>query len=89
MNKIMHYMAYGLPIVQFDLTEGRRSAGDSSLYARPNDPEDFGAQITRLLNSEALRKELGARGRSRVENVLNWDVERQKLLRAYNKALQT
>ena len=34
MNKIMEYMALGKPIVQFDLTEGRVSAGDASLYVR-------------------------------------------------------
>src|SRR5690606_17980265 len=33
MNKIMEYMALGKPIVQFDLTEGRRSAQEASLYA--------------------------------------------------------
>src|SRR6202041_3715854 len=33
MIKIMEYMALGKPIVQFDLKEGRFSAGDASLYA--------------------------------------------------------
>ena len=41
MNKIMEYMAVGKPIVQFDVTEGRYSAQDSSLYAKPNDPSRF------------------------------------------------
>ncbi|HWA36757.1 MAG TPA: glycosyltransferase family 4 protein, partial [Burkholderiales bacterium] len=36
MNKIMEYMALGKPIVQFDLTEGRFSAQEASLYARKN-----------------------------------------------------
>jgi glycosyltransferase involved in cell wall biosynthesis len=89
MNKIMHYMAYGLPIVLFDLTEGRRSAGDAALYARPNDQKDFAAQIMKLLDSEALRKELGNHGRTRVERSLNWHVEKQMLLRAYSRALQS
>ena len=37
MNKVMEYMAVGKAIVQFDVTEGRYSAGDSSLYAKAND----------------------------------------------------
>jgi glycosyltransferase involved in cell wall biosynthesis len=45
MNKIMEYMALGKPVVQFDLTEGRVSAGDASWYARPNDVIDL-AQLT-------------------------------------------
>ncbi|MCX7887219.1 MAG: glycosyltransferase family 4 protein, partial [Verrucomicrobiae bacterium] len=36
MNKIMEYMALGRPVVQYDLKEGRFSAGDASLYAEPN-----------------------------------------------------
>src|SRR5258706_3486367 len=45
MNKIMEYMALGKPIVQFDLTEGRFSAQQASLYARRNDPDDLAMKI--------------------------------------------
>jgi glycosyltransferase involved in cell wall biosynthesis len=89
MNKILHYMSYGLPIVQYDLTEGRRSAGNAALYARPNDPEDFATQIAQLLDSESLRKELGECGRRRIEEKLNWEMEKEELLRAYHTALQS
>ena len=47
MNKIMEYMALGKPIVQFDLTEGRVSAQDASLYAQRNDPIDMARQAGR------------------------------------------
>lgn len=87
MNKILHYMAYGLPIVQYDLKEGRCSAGDAALYARNNDPAEFANQVLRLLDSESLRKELGSKGRRRIEEELNWDVEKKQLLRAYEAAL--
>src|SRR5690606_37222135 len=36
MNKIMEYMTLAKPIVQFELKEGRASAAEASLYARPN-----------------------------------------------------
>ena len=42
----------GKPIVQFDLTEGRYSAQDASLYARPNDHRDLAAKIVELLDDE-------------------------------------
>jgi glycosyltransferase involved in cell wall biosynthesis len=45
MNKVMEYMALGKPIVQFDLTEGRFSARDASLYATRNDARDFAGKI--------------------------------------------
>ncbi len=87
MNKILEYMAFGLPVVLYDLTEGRRSAGDAALYAEPNDPEDFARQMLKLLDSEELRRTLGARARKRIEESLNWDIEKRELLKAYETAL--
>ena len=88
MNKIFEYMVHARPVVLYDLTEGRRSAGDAALYAAPNDPQDFAAQIVKLLDSEPLRRELGARGRRRIEEGLNWDAEKQRLVQAYAAALK-
>jgi glycosyltransferase involved in cell wall biosynthesis len=88
MNKILEYMAYGLAVVLYDLTEGRRSAGDAALYARRDDPEDFAQKVISLLDSDSLRAELGARGRKRIEEKLNWNNEKQALLEAYAAALR-
>ncbi|HET9178518.1 MAG TPA: glycosyltransferase family 4 protein [Terriglobia bacterium] len=87
MNKILEYMAFSLPVVLYDLTEGRRSAGDAALYARPNDPTDFARQMIKLLDSGELRRTLGARARQRIEEGLNWDIEKRELLKAYETAL--
>ncbi len=87
MNKIMEYMALGKPIVQFDLTEGRFSAQDASLYAVNNDPQDMASKILELLDAPAKRRVMGAFGRSRIENELEWRYEAPKLLAAY-RALQ-
>jgi glycosyltransferase involved in cell wall biosynthesis len=89
MNKILEYMAYARPVVLFDLTEGRRSAEDAALYAQPNDPRDFAEKIQTLLDSEPLRRELGERGRRRIEESLNWESEKKALLSAYELALQS
>ena len=51
MNKVMEYMTLEKPVVQFDLTEGRASAGDASLYARANDPVDFANAIAQLIET--------------------------------------
>lgn len=84
MNKVMEYMALGKPIVQFDVTEGRASAQGASLYARPNDPVDFGEKILDLIDAEHLRVQMGDVGRQRVKDVLAWPYEQPKLLAAYN-----
>jgi glycosyltransferase involved in cell wall biosynthesis len=83
MNKIMEYMALGKPIVQFDLTEGRVSAQDASLYAKPNDARDLAEKIVALLDDPALRDRMGRIGRERVERDLAWPHEVPKLLEAY------
>lgn len=87
MIKILEYMACGLPVVLFDLKEGRRIADSAALYASPNDPIDFADKITTLLDSEELRRKLGDWGRKRVENQLNWALEKATLLEAYETAL--
>jgi glycosyltransferase involved in cell wall biosynthesis len=86
MVKILEYMACGLPIVVYDLVEGRRSAGDAALYAKDNDPVNFAGQIAKLLDSESLRRRLGDIGRHKIQESLNWRIERQKLLHAYETA---
>ena len=83
MNKIMEYMALGKPIVQYDLTEGRVSAQQASLYARRNDPIDMAQQIVTLLDDEPHRKQMGEWGRERVKSSLAWEHEVPRLLAAY------
>ena len=89
MNKIMEYMALGKPIVQFDLTEGRFSAKDSSLYAEKNNSVDMALKIIKLLDNPELRFSMGRYGRNRVENELEWRYEAPKLLAAYEALFQS
>jgi len=84
MNKIMEYMALGKPIVQFDVTEGRVSAQKASLYAKANDPQDFGEKILELIDDPKRRALMGEFGRKRVQQVLEWRHEQPKLLLAYD-----
>ena len=86
MNKIMEYMALGKPVVQFDLTEGRVSAGEASWYARPNDVADLAQKMVALLADENQRIHMGAIGRERVERELSWQHEAPRLLAAYEQS---
>jgi glycosyltransferase involved in cell wall biosynthesis len=85
MNKIMEYMALAKPIVQYDLTEGRVSAQDASLYAKRNDPIDLAAKLIALLDDEALRLRMGKAGEERVRTALAWEHEAPRLLAAYDE----
>jgi glycosyltransferase involved in cell wall biosynthesis len=88
MNKIIEYMAVGKPIVQFDLTEGRYSAGEASLYAGPNDTQDFAIKMCELLDDPERRRTMGEFGRRRVEQELGWHHQVPRLLEAYALALK-
>ena len=83
MIKILEYMAYSLPVVLYELKEGRLTAGEAALYARPDDPVDFVEQVEKLLDSQSLRQKLGAIGRERAEQGLNWRAQSEKLVDAY------
>jgi glycosyltransferase involved in cell wall biosynthesis len=83
MNKIMEYMALGKPIVQFDLTEGRFSAQEASLYAEKNNVADLADKIISLLDDAEARERMGEFGRKRVKDALSWEHEAPKLLAAY------
>ncbi len=87
MIKIMEYMALEKPIVQFDLKEGRFSAGEASLYAdNQNMVDDFADKILWLLAHPEERERMGAFGRKRVEEELAWQFSVKNLLAGYERA---
>ena len=81
--KIMEYMAMERPVVAYDLTEHRVSAEESALYAQPNESKDLARQILTLMDDPQLRREMGARGRRRVEDALAWTHQEANLIDAY------
>ena len=85
MNKVLEYMALSKAIVQFDLTEGRYSAQDASLYAKRNDAVDMAEKIRQLLADPELRERMGRYGHERIVNELSWDNTSKALLEGYEK----
>jgi glycosyltransferase involved in cell wall biosynthesis len=86
MIKIMEYMALGKPIVQFDLKEGRFSAGEASIYSdNHNQVADFAAKILWLLDHPEERVRMGQFGRKRVAEELAWEYSVPNLLAAYER----
>jgi glycosyltransferase involved in cell wall biosynthesis len=86
MNKVLEYMALAKPIVQFDLHEGRVSAGDSSLYARRNDAASLASCIVQLIDDPGARDEMGQAGLQRLTTTLSWELQVPRLLAAYERA---
>ncbi len=87
MFKIMEYMSMGKPIVQFDLHEGRVSAGDASLYVAGNDVSAFAKEIVRLIDDPELCERLGQIGLQRIATDLSWEAQLPGLLAGYERAV--
>jgi len=87
MNKVMEYMALGKPVVQFDLHEGRVSAGEASLYAARNDASALARGIVRLVDDRELSARMGQVGQRRLTTMLSWEQQVPQLLAAYERVL--
>jgi glycosyltransferase involved in cell wall biosynthesis len=87
MNKTMEYMAFGRPVLAYDLRETRVSGGSAIAYARAGDEKELAWRIVELLDDPQLREELARRGRERVREQLAWHHSIPALLAAYRSVL--
>jgi len=86
--KVAEYMAAGRPVVAFDLTETRRTAGDAARYAAGDDAAAFADAIDAVLGDDELRRQMGDEGVRRVRTSLSWTYSERSLLEAYARALR-
>ena len=83
MIKIMDYMVFGKPIVQFETTEGKVTAKGASSYIQDNDIRQFAETILELLDDPEKRCSMGEIGKRRSSDKLNWDKQKLNLRAAY------
>jgi glycosyltransferase involved in cell wall biosynthesis len=87
MNKTVEYMAFGLPVVAFDLKETRVSAGKAATYVADGDVGGFAKAIVELLDDPARRAEMGRLGRERVVRELSWEHQAPRYVSVYDELL--
>ncbi len=88
MIKIMEYMAFSRPIVQFHTIEGEASAGEAAINVCGNSEIDFAEAILGLLDNPEKRRCMGVIGRKRIERELCWETQKPKLLLAYEHVME-
>jgi glycosyltransferase involved in cell wall biosynthesis len=71
--KAMEYMAFGLPLLCFDLQETRAIGGDAAVFVTPEDTAAMARSLVELLDDPGLRGRLGSVGRRRVFDELGWE----------------
>lgn len=87
MNKIIEYMAFGKPIVAFDLAEHRRSAQHAAVYVKPNDDLRLSDTIRELLLDQQRRQAMGRYGQQRFRECLAWEHGERELINLYSRLL--
>jgi glycosyltransferase involved in cell wall biosynthesis len=92
MNKTMEYLSFALPVVAFDLTETRVSAGDAAIYVEPNDGpvddhmiERYAKAVAQLLDDPDLRVEMAVAARHRAATELDWAPQRRKYVGVFDR----
>lgn len=85
MNKTMEYMAFGLPVVAYDLKETRVSARDAAVYLPSGDVAGYARAIVDLLDDPERRATMGRTGRQRIEAELGWAYQREAYVEVYDR----
>jgi glycosyltransferase involved in cell wall biosynthesis len=83
--KTMEYMAFGLPVVAFDLPETRKTAMGAAAYSRPGDVIALARSIDALLSDEARRRAMSEAGRRRIQTDLSWERQAVRYLGAIDR----
>ena len=68
----------------FELPEHQYTASDAAVYACPNDELDFARTIANLMDDPDWAREVGAKGRDRIETTLAWSYQAKRLREAYD-----
>lgn len=89
MNKTMEYMAFGVPVVAFDLKETRVSAGSSAVYVETPTAAAYADEIERLLAEPELRRKLSEEGTARARSVLDWKFQETGYVSAIRRAVKS
>jgi glycosyltransferase involved in cell wall biosynthesis len=92
MNKTLEYLAYGLPVVAFELTETAVSAGPAATYVAPSDDKTdsarrFAGAMVELIDDPERRAKMGSIGRTRIEESLGWPASELEYVAAYDRLL--
>jgi exopolysaccharide biosynthesis WecB/TagA/CpsF family protein len=83
MNKMIEYMAFGRPIVAFDLLEHRNTATDAAIYVPGNNEKELAAKLRGLTADPDRRRQVGSSGRRRFREALAWEFSEKVLVESY------
>ncbi|MBN1255262.1 MAG: glycosyltransferase family 4 protein [Deltaproteobacteria bacterium] len=78
-------MASAIPVVGTAVGGLPEVVGDGGILVNPGDTERMPQEAVTLLNSSRLRREMGAKGRKRTEDLFDWNVCLQRTIDLYRE----
>jgi glycosyltransferase involved in cell wall biosynthesis len=86
--KLFEYFAMGLPVIASDFPLWKELVGDCGILVSPEKPNDIAQAVKWILCNPNLSREMGERGRKRVLDQWNWEIESKSLISLYHRLLQ-
>jgi len=83
---LLDAMACGTPVITGTRSALPEVAGDAALYVNPQDPEQLGAELERLVHDRELQEQLRKKGFERVKQ-FTWDRAAEETLNLYREVL--
>ena len=87
MNKTVEYMAFGLPVLAFDLRETMATADAAGAFVPQPDAASFARVLLELLDDPERRAKMAAFGRDKFERELAWHDQATKYVAVYDAML--
>ncbi len=81
-------MASAKPVIATSVGGLPEVVGEGGILVKPEDTKALAQETIRLINAPDLRKQIGKKGRRRVETLFDWNVCLQKTLDIYHQVVE-
>jgi glycosyltransferase involved in cell wall biosynthesis len=90
-NKLYQYMYLNKPIISSDCISLKRiiNETDTGFIYKNDSAKDLALMIEKLCNDKSLLSQIEGNGRKAVMEKYNWDIDKKRLIRAYNELAES
>lgn len=83
-------LSSGTPVVVSDMPGMREVVVDGidGFLAEPLNPQDIANKVRRLLENDELRRQFGANGRLKIEEMFTWPMITERIVKAFERTIE-
>jgi glycosyltransferase involved in cell wall biosynthesis len=86
---ILEAMACELPVIATNTTSILEVVGDAGILVKPRNPKALAEAISTLIEDGKLRRDIGRKGRKRVEEKFSWDKIASEAIKFYEEIIKS